>query len=101
MIKFRSPHAAEFLMFDDIARRLIKALGSSGEVPGALMAADIPAALTRLKQTLATEAATHAAEPRQHDESDEPAVSLSHRAVPLIAMLEAAQAGDSYVMWER
>ena len=37
---------------------------------------------------------------RENDPDEEPAVTLSQRAVPLIQMLEAAIEADSYLMWE-
>lgn len=88
-------------MFGDIALRLIKAMGSSGEIPSAIMAADIPAALARIKAALAAETIDDASTDGPADTDDaEPKVSLDHRAVPLIQMLEAALRGESYVMWE-
>lgn len=104
LIKFRSPHAAEFLMFGEVALGLIKSMGCSGDIPGAIKAEDIPAALARLTAAI-TRAESASAAPvapaQKKDEDTEPHVSLGHRALPLIQMLEAAQAGDSYVMWER
>jgi len=100
LIKFRSPHAAEFLMFEDIARRLIKAMGCGDRIPGAILAADIPAALKRLHAALAAEATVQNAEPHKREDEDDPGVTLGQRASPLIAMLEAAQTHDSHVMWD-
>lgn len=101
LIKFRSPHAAEFLMFGEVALNLIKSMGCSGEVPGAIKAEDIPAALARLHAAVSEQESAPAAASQPQDDDAEPHVSLGHRALPLVQMLEAAQAGDSYVMWER
>ena len=50
LIKFNSDVGA-FTMFGDVAVPLLKAMGHSGTVPGALLAADIPAALALLKDS--------------------------------------------------
>ena len=101
LVKFRSPRAAEFVMFGDVAIQLIKMMGCSGKVPGAIKAEDIPAALARLTVAVAKEVAAPAANSPQSESDEEPSVSLGHRALPLVQMLEAALAGDAYVMWEQ
>ncbi len=98
LIRFRSPHAAEFLMFGEVALGLIRSMGASGDIPGAIMASDIPVALVGIQKLLM--AAQADAVSNAADDETEPPVSLARRALPLIKMLEAAVAGDSYVMWE-
>ncbi|RPI43278.1 MAG: DUF1840 family protein, partial [Betaproteobacteria bacterium] len=76
----------------------------TGVVPGALLAADIPPALERLKTAVAAVGARPSGNPpRSKDEEDDgrapPLVSLRQRAVPLIGLLEAAVAGEADVTW--
>jgi hypothetical protein len=97
LITFSCPAYADIRMFGDVAARLLKMMGHSGTVPSALLAADVPAALERLK------AATAATAPEPKPESgwdDEPAVSLAHRAFPLIELLKAAARDECDVMWD-
>ena len=101
LVKFRSPRAAEFVMFGEIADHLIKIMGCSGSVPGAIKAEDIPAALARLAAATATEVSIPAVDSPRNEDDEAPRVSLGHRALPLVQMLEAALADNSYVMWER
>ena len=49
-ITFKSKHAPDILMFESIALQLIKLMGHSGAVPGALAIEDLPGALQRLEQ---------------------------------------------------
>lgn len=100
LIRFRSPHAAEFLMFEDVARRLIALMGCGPQIPGAITAADIPAALARLRAGIAAEPEAVVPPSAAADEDDPPPVPFARRAVPLLAMLEAARDGESHVMWE-
>ncbi|MCI0536544.1 MAG: DUF1840 domain-containing protein [Verrucomicrobiales bacterium] len=66
---FRSKAYADLVMFSDIAVRLIKLMGHSGTVPGAILAEDIDAALARLKNAIAAEKAVSGAnEPRERNE---------------------------------
>jgi hypothetical protein len=98
LVTFRSKAYANITMFGDVAVQLLKMMGHSGTVPGALMPEDIPAALEKLKAAL-TRAEPDA--PPQGGDEDEPAVTLSHRALPLIELLEAAQKDDATVMWDK
>lgn len=96
LVKFDS-EAGQILMFGDVAVALLKLMGQSGTVPGAILAPDIPAAVERLKQGVAQQAAHPKA--RADDEREEPNVSLRQRAVPLVDLLDrAAHAGKS-VTW--
>ncbi|PID60261.1 MAG: hypothetical protein CSB44_11040 [Gammaproteobacteria bacterium] len=101
LITFKTSSWADITMFGDAAVELLKLMGMSGNVPGALMAEDIPAALASLKERLSqreeAEGNVHVVD---EEEEGEVPVPLNHRAVPLIALLEAAaEAGDS-VIWE-
>ncbi|WP_207062862.1 DUF1840 domain-containing protein [Motiliproteus sp. SC1-56] len=97
LITFSSPAYASFTMFGESARRLIKLMGHSGEVPGAILAEDIPACLDRLRAGLA-----QLEEPAPDDNGydTEPAISLSNRALPLVEMLEAAVQQQAEVIWD-
>jgi hypothetical protein len=86
-------------MFGDVALRLLKLMGHSGTVPGALLAEDVPAALARLQAAIAAEQSLPEAE-TSDTEDDEPAVTLPHRALPLIELLKAAIKAECDVMWD-
>jgi hypothetical protein len=94
-------------MHGDAAVTLLKAMGHSGTVPGAILAADLPEALAQLRKALETLADVPAPEPGAGaDETEErddapPPVTLRMRAVPLVDMIETAIARGSDLMWER
>ncbi|MDH3831123.1 MAG: DUF1840 domain-containing protein [Gammaproteobacteria bacterium] len=100
LITFSCPAYANITMFGDVAVHLIKLMGHSGTVPGALLAEDVPDALARL--ATAIEAGAQMPEPREPAESedDESTVSLPHRALPLIDLLKAAAKAKCNVMWD-
>jgi hypothetical protein len=91
-------------MFGDVAVKLLKLMGRSGNVPGAIMPEDIPAALQQLKTALSEYGAEtpqdHAEEQEDSKEFIDEPVSLPTRAVPLIELLESSLAEDVGVMWE-
>jgi hypothetical protein len=104
LIKFKSDAYADITMFGDIAKRLLKMMGHSGTVPGAILADDVPAALERLQRGVKESPAENtetgnASNDRQGEELDEQ-VSLDHRALPLIELLAAAKTRHRDVMWE-
>ena len=100
LVTFTCPAYADITMFGDVAIRLLKMMGHSGTVPGALLAEDVPAALQRLEAAI--EAERQLPEPKEEaqNEDDEPAVSLSHRALPLIELLRSAAKAKCNVMWD-
>ncbi|SDX75969.1 protein of unknown function [Allochromatium warmingii] len=102
LIRFETPAYATITMFGDIAVTLIKLMGHSGSVPGALLAADIPAALAQLQHAVAEHPDTplDPATPHQRQRDESPHVSLAHRALPLIELLTAADCAGENVMWE-
>jgi hypothetical protein len=99
LVTFSCPAYADITMFGDVAVALLKMMGHSGTVPGALLAEDVEAALAQL------EAAVEAGEPlpvpkeSADADDDEPPVSTPHRALPLIELLKAAAKADCNVMW--
>jgi hypothetical protein len=89
-------------MFGDVAIRLLNLMGHSGTVPGALLAEDVKPALERLQAALKAGGAPPPqpeTSVREDDDQDEPVVSLSHRALPLIELLKAAANSNRNVMW--
>ena len=103
LVTFHSKAWSSITLFGDVAVRLLKMMGHSGTVPSALLAADIPAAIARLKQGLA--AAGPEEESKQSvlsgddDENAPPPVGLGLRAHPLIQLLSAAARQDCDVTW--
>lgn len=103
LVTFTCKAYADITMFGDVAQRLLKMMGHSGTVPGAILAKDVPAALSRLRRAIEAEKAapTSDAPKEGQDDSNEQAVSLAHRALPLIELLAAAAKQDCNVMWKR
>jgi hypothetical protein len=97
LVTFTTDVYADITMFGDVALAMLKMMGHSATVPGAILAADVPAALNRLTAAIATENAPRAVEDK---DADEPAVSMNHRARPLIELLTAAAKAGSDVMWK-
>jgi len=102
IVTFRSKAHADIIMFGDIAVKLLKLMGHSGTVPGALLARDVPAALDHLKKAISANKTVNADESThaQKDDSTEHAVNLAHRALPLIELLDAAAKAKCDVMWD-
>ena len=101
LVTFETQAHANITMFGEVAVTLLKLMGQSGTVPGALLAEDVPAALERLRRAAAEQPdlpldpanlAGTKNEEGQH-------VSLGHRALPLIELLQDAAAAQVNVMW--
>ncbi len=103
LVTFRSEAHANIIMFGDVAVNLLKLMGHSGTVPGALLAEDVPAALEHLRKAVAADKAAMAEVSNrvQDDDSGERTVNLAHRALPLIELLAAAARAKCGVMWDK
>jgi len=86
-------------MFGDVAVQLLHLMGHSGTVPGALSADNVQEALERLEAAIEADKQLSQPQESASSEDDEPAVTLSHRALPLIELLKAAAKEECNVMW--
>jgi len=106
IVKF-STSIGQLTMHGDAAVALLKGMGHSGTVPGAILAADLPEALAQLQRMLETAGDSTGAPlppPPQSEEEErerEPIITLKTRAVPLLDMIRTAIARNSDLMWER
>lgn len=97
LVTFSTDAYANITMFGDAAVTMLKMMGHSATVPGAILAEDVPAALHQLTSTLIS-----AKSPPEIENDDEPApVSLAHRGRPLINLLTAASKAKCNVMWDK
>jgi hypothetical protein len=103
LITFKTPAHGDLTFFGSVALELIRSMGHSGSVPSALAAEDVPAALVRLRETMASGQGDVSlpSDQNQDEEEQEAPVPLRHRAQPLIELLEAAAVSGVHVVWER
>ncbi len=97
LVTFTTDAYADITMFGDVALNMLKMMGHSATVPGAILAADVPEALSRLTVAIDTEKASSVVVDK---DADEPVVSMANRALPLINLLTAAVKAESNVMWK-
>jgi len=97
LITFKTNAHAGITMFEDVALGMLKMMGHSETVPGAILAEDVPVALSRLTASIE---ADKGSPPVDNNDPDEPAISMAHRASPLIDLLSAAAKAGDNVMWD-
>ncbi len=110
LVTFKTSAYSDITMFGTAAVSLLKLMGQSGNVPGAILAADVPQALKTLHEGLtkleAEELNPGSANPEENgqggfdDDEEEVPVALHTRAGPLISLLEAAAAANESVLWD-
>ncbi|MEE9319837.1 MAG: DUF1840 family protein [Granulosicoccus sp.] len=110
LVTFKTSAYSDITLFGTVATTLLKMMGLSGTVPGALMATDIPSALDALRAALAEAGkgmsgaadgdVVEADSDDSRDDEDSTPVVLATRAAPLIKLLEAAAAANENVIWE-
>ncbi|VEG90244.1 DUF1840 domain-containing protein [Legionella spiritensis] len=101
LIQFKSDAYENITMFGDIAIHLLKMMGQSGVVPGALKAEEIPEALASLEKSLYREYPLDNEENLPEDDDNSPPIHLSQRAFPLINMLKSAQEKNCSIIWQK
>ena len=99
LVKFHTPSHGDITYDGRVGVALLKLMGRTGNVPGALDAEQVPAALEALRKSVAAHS-DQADEANDGDNDKEEAVALGTRAFPLIELLEAAVAENDYVSWE-
>ena len=97
LVRFDSK-AGTITTFGEVAVKLLKMMGQTGAVPGAILAQDIPPAVQRLREAVGAQ--REPAPARNSRDEDEPKVNLSQRAFPLIELLERAAKIGADVIWE-
>jgi hypothetical protein len=110
IVTFRTKAHADITMFGAVAVQLLKLAGMTGNVPTAILAADVPSVLATLERALESHRAEHGAGApgavdsrdksagRDEEAGAEPAVPLRHRALPLLELLRAAGAARADVI---
>jgi len=99
LIKFKSEQSGDFVMMSDIALPLLKLMGASGKSEGAISKDALRDALNQLESGLKQHKRAES-NTEEDDEEQEPAISLTTRAAPLLEMLRKAAVEDGYVMWQ-
>lgn len=112
LVTFRSTATESITMFQDVAVQLLKLMGATGRIPGALGPEDVGPALQRLESaTEQIKAGTHATAARpadnedsKHEDNDDDErqapVDIATRAVPLLSIMKRAAAAHAELMWE-
>ena len=97
LVTFRTDAHESITFFGEVANRLLRMMGNSATIPGAILAQDVPIALSYLKKALEAEK-QHVSMPKE-EEGVESKVSITHRALPLLALLQAAADNNCDVLW--
>ena len=107
LVRFFSQATANLLMFDDVARALLKVIGKTPTQRGVIIVDDMGPALVRLQAMIEQEKRVREGRERREelpipDVGIEPheLVGLSVRAQPFIKMLTQAQREKKEITWE-
>lgn len=97
LVTFSTQAYADISMFGDVALAMLRMMGHSETVPGAILAEDVPGVLNQLTAAIAAD--KHSA-PVVNKHDDEPVVSMANRGLPLVKLLTAAKLAHADVMWK-
>lgn len=106
MITFKSPAAADIMMFDDVAIRMVVLMGKEVADKGVITVGQLPAAIAKLEATINSDHEQHRAhlladETQESDGqgNERPFVSLTRRVLPLLEMLRVSLQENEPVLW--
>ena len=109
LVTFKSRASGNVHMYAEHAKMLLAAIGKSLDPPeaprGIISAAEVPAALTKLKSAVEASKRSDAkngkpsAESSGEEGDDAISVGLAQRAFPLIDMLERAAKENAEIVW--
>lgn len=96
-VTFNTPTSHRVTMFDKDAEFMLKAMKTSGNVPGALFVEAIPDALEALQERIKLE--NNEIDSEQKDDSDY--VGLSTKALPLMELMQRSIEQNEKLMWDK
>ncbi len=110
IVTFKSAACADVIYFGDVAKRMLELMGKEAGDKGIVTVEQLPEAIGRLKAAIAEDKARHKAHilddgdgevktEAAPDGATRPFVSLTQRAVPLLAMLEESLGEKKPVVW--
>ena len=102
LVTFTTDAYANITMFGDDALSMLKMMEHSATIPSAILAADVPHALSLLTAAVDAAKAANPAQSLVQDkdkDADDSSVSVVKRALPLIELLTAAARKNCNVMW--
>jgi hypothetical protein len=101
LVEFESKGYPTITMLGEIARDLLKMMGMSGRIPGAIKGRDVGDARRELRAALdAAAPAPDDVVSGSNDDNPQPPVSLATRAFPLLEMMAVASDNGYDVMWK-
>jgi hypothetical protein len=96
-ITFKTKSYADITMLNDTGEVILELMDFGNLIPGAIAAADIRQALSNLQKNLADESGQKDQDKEEDDQ--QPPVSLTTRAMPLLELLKSAVDNDNDVSW--
>jgi hypothetical protein len=105
LVTFTSSESGTMLMFAEVARPFLKAMGKDCSARGVITQTEMPAALAAIERYLATLSAAESAPKTEGEEEENPAkprISAAQRAWPLREMLARTLKSkkESHIVWE-
>jgi hypothetical protein len=107
IVTFKSAATADVIYFGDVARRMMELMGKDAADQGIVTVEQLPAALARLRAAVEEDKERHHRLVQEEERGTEtaegggtrPAVSLTQRALPLLALLEESLREKKPVVW--
>ncbi|MDR0735997.1 MAG: DUF1840 domain-containing protein [Zoogloeaceae bacterium] len=102
LVTFTSSESGTMLMFAEVARPFLKAMGKDCGAKGVITQAEMPAAIAAIERYLKTLPAPKTNADTEEENPDRPRISPAQRAWPLLDMLMRTLKSkkESHIVWE-
>ena len=102
LYKFKSKNTGDVIMLEPHGRQVLEIIGKEAGPKGIILPEQIPAALLALRAAIEQEELLERQQQMEHNADSKhqpPGISLRHRALPFMQMLEACHRQGDSVMW--
>lgn len=107
IVTFKSAASADVIYFSDVAKRMMEAMGKDAADKGIVTVEQMPDAIAKLKAAIEADKAAHRQQVLEEaliSEADgkggtRPHVTLTQRALPLLALLDESLKEQKPVVW--
>jgi hypothetical protein len=96
-ITFTTKSCADITMLNDVGEAMLEMIDFGNLIPGAIAAQDVHQAFVNLQKKLVDESGKKSLD--KEEDGDQPSVTLSTRAMPLLELLKSAVDNDNDVSW--
>lgn len=97
LVTFQSDAYGDVMMFGDVARQMLEIIGKDSAERGVVTVEELPAAISKLRAAIGAD--TRPVRQTAVIDEEEASISITQRALPLLALFEHSLKDEVPVLW--